>query len=327
MSENQATDRAKTPGIAVAAFVTSLFGFLCGIPAVVGLVLGLMARKRAKLVQRGVGLATAAIVISSIWLAVVVVGVVVGIANSGNGGGASEGAGAESGSSAPASPSQASTPQPDTAVEASSPAPTPTPTLEPRESFLAMVRNSGPTEARDAIAARKDAALVKFGESACKQIQVRGALAGYGLFYGSQEAKPGEAPWIAQAAVQHLCPELGVSAEQIAGYEANFDQWVVDLAQELPFSLMLSEAKEQGGVGKYDDDKNMMKNAFMFCGVLNTPKPWEFMESLDGVQPAGSTPTLLEYKGILNSAYFYICPEVKFSPQQVAKKWADRNLG
>jgi len=60
--------KGRTPGIVVAAFVFSLPGFVYGFPPFVGLVLGIIGRGRAKAAGRGVGMATAAIVISTVWL-------------------------------------------------------------------------------------------------------------------------------------------------------------------------------------------------------------------------------------------------------------------
>ena len=59
----------RTPGIAISALVFSLLGFACAVPAVIGLVLGLIARPRARAAGAGVGLATAAIAVSAAWLA------------------------------------------------------------------------------------------------------------------------------------------------------------------------------------------------------------------------------------------------------------------
>ena len=58
----------KTPGSVVAAFILSLLGFICLIPAIIGLILGITGRKKAKAAGSGVGLATAAIIISILWL-------------------------------------------------------------------------------------------------------------------------------------------------------------------------------------------------------------------------------------------------------------------
>lgn len=56
------------PGIVTAGFVLSLLGFICGLPAVLGLIFGIVGLPRAKKAQRGVGLAIASIVISSAWI-------------------------------------------------------------------------------------------------------------------------------------------------------------------------------------------------------------------------------------------------------------------
>lgn len=329
MNEEQVSAEIKTPGIVIAAFVTSLFGFMCGLPALVGLVLGIVGRKRAGNVGKGIGLANAAIVISASWLALILVISILAVGNSGS----NDSAGSvETQTSTDSGKSTPNAPDPTTSVAKPSDGPSavPTPsvaTLDPKAAFLLQVQESAPTDARELIGKRKDATLLKAGLAACEQIQVRGATAGYGMFLGSQLVSQIEAPWVAQAAVERLCPELGVSGSQVAAFESNFDGWVTELASELPFSTMLDEAREQGGVGREDDDNNMMKNAFMFCAILSNPKPWEFFEAMDGMQPSGSTPSLLEYKGLINSAHFYICPEVRYSPQDVAKKWFDRNVG
>lgn len=52
----------------MSALVFALLGFACAFPAVIGLILGLMGRPRARAAGAGVGLATAAIWISAAWL-------------------------------------------------------------------------------------------------------------------------------------------------------------------------------------------------------------------------------------------------------------------
>ena len=67
----------KTPGIVIAAFVLSLLG-LCGITAVIGIILGIIGMRSAKKVNKGSGLAIAAIVIGALWLLVLVSGQLIG---------------------------------------------------------------------------------------------------------------------------------------------------------------------------------------------------------------------------------------------------------
>lgn len=58
----------RTPGIVFTALTFALLGFACGLPALIGLVLGIMARPQAKAAGSGVGLSTAAIAISVAWI-------------------------------------------------------------------------------------------------------------------------------------------------------------------------------------------------------------------------------------------------------------------
>jgi hypothetical protein len=71
----------KTNGLAVGALVASLLGLFCGVGLVVGLVLGYIARRQiddSGGVQRGRGLAVAAIVVGWVGIALaVIVGVIV----------------------------------------------------------------------------------------------------------------------------------------------------------------------------------------------------------------------------------------------------------
>jgi hypothetical protein len=71
----------RTPGIVISALVFALLGFACAVPAVVGLVLGIVARPRAKEAGSGVGLATAAIAVSAGWL--ILFAVLIGLATTG----------------------------------------------------------------------------------------------------------------------------------------------------------------------------------------------------------------------------------------------------
>lgn len=63
----------KTPPMVVWALVLSILGF-CGVTAIVGIVLGFVGRGRAKEVGKGVGQATAAIVIGAAWLLIALIG-------------------------------------------------------------------------------------------------------------------------------------------------------------------------------------------------------------------------------------------------------------
>lgn len=64
-SNDEVTPR--TPPLVYSALVFALLGFACGAPAVVGLILGIVGRRRAKAAGAGVGLATAAIAVSAAW--------------------------------------------------------------------------------------------------------------------------------------------------------------------------------------------------------------------------------------------------------------------
>ena len=71
----------RTPGIVISALTFALLGFACALPAVVGLILGLIGRPRAKEAGVGVGLANAAIAISVAWLVVFLILVMIAAAS------------------------------------------------------------------------------------------------------------------------------------------------------------------------------------------------------------------------------------------------------
>lgn len=64
---------AKTPPMVVWALVLSILGF-CGITAIIGVVLGFVGRGKAKEVGKGVGQATAAIIIGFAWIVLSIIG-------------------------------------------------------------------------------------------------------------------------------------------------------------------------------------------------------------------------------------------------------------
>ena len=107
----------RTPGIVTAAFVLSVLGFVCGLPALIGLILGIAGRPKAKAAGSGVGLATAAIVIGAGWLLLFVVVGVVSATSSGSSSGSSPSA-----IVATDAPSQAPMSQAPAAVEPAEPA-------------------------------------------------------------------------------------------------------------------------------------------------------------------------------------------------------------
>jgi len=57
----------------------ALLGFACAVPAIVGLILGLVASPRAKAAGAGIGLATSAIAISIAWLVLFAILVIMAI--------------------------------------------------------------------------------------------------------------------------------------------------------------------------------------------------------------------------------------------------------
>lgn len=128
----------KTPPKATWAFILSLFGFVCGIPALIGLILGIVSLPETKRQGRGQGLAIAAIVISAIWLVLLLIGGIVGAVSGGSSDSASPSSSSQSvqpteeasESSLPPdeTPSASPTPSESASLE---PTPTPTPTLEP----------------------------------------------------------------------------------------------------------------------------------------------------------------------------------------------------
>ncbi len=69
----------RTPPIAYSALVFALLGFACGLPAIIGLTLGIVARKQAIAAQAGVGIAKAAILVSTAWLVLYVALVVIAV--------------------------------------------------------------------------------------------------------------------------------------------------------------------------------------------------------------------------------------------------------
>ena len=128
---------AQTPPKATWAFILSLFGFVCGIPALVGLILGIVSLPETKRQQRGQGLAVAAIVISAAWLALFLIGgVVAAVGGGGNDAGAPSSSSqsekptetaSESASADDVSPTASPAPSESESVE---PTPTPAPTVE-----------------------------------------------------------------------------------------------------------------------------------------------------------------------------------------------------
>ena len=113
---------ARTPGIVTAAFVLSVLGFVCGLPALIGLILGIAGRPKAKTAGSGVGLATAAIVIGAGWLLLFVVVGVVSTTSSGSSSGSSPSAIVATDAPSQAPMSQAPMSQAPAAVEPAEPA-------------------------------------------------------------------------------------------------------------------------------------------------------------------------------------------------------------
>ena len=131
----------RTPGIVTAAFVLSVLGFVCGLPALIGLILGIAGRPKAKTAGSGVGLATAAIVIGAGWLLLFVVVGVVSATSSGSSSGSSPSA-----IVATDAPSQAPMSQAPAAVEPAEPA-VAEPTMAPEpESMPESVSQSNARE-------------------------------------------------------------------------------------------------------------------------------------------------------------------------------------
>jgi hypothetical protein len=74
-----------TNGLAIASLVCGICGFLCIVPAVLGIVFGYRARRQIDEsggVQQGRGMATAGLVCGWVWVALTIVYIIVAIANS-----------------------------------------------------------------------------------------------------------------------------------------------------------------------------------------------------------------------------------------------------
>jgi len=70
--------KGRTPGIVIAGFVLSIFGFACLVPAILGLIFGIVGIGKSRAAGSGRGLSIAAIIIGSAWIvAALVVGIVV----------------------------------------------------------------------------------------------------------------------------------------------------------------------------------------------------------------------------------------------------------
>lgn len=80
MTTSGASDEAsttRTPPLVYSALVFALLGFACGLPAVIGLILGIIGYRQATAVGAGIGLAKAAIVVSGAWLVIFLLIIVV----------------------------------------------------------------------------------------------------------------------------------------------------------------------------------------------------------------------------------------------------------
>lgn len=325
---NTETTPAKKSGIVITAFVLSLLGFICGLPAIAGLILGIIGLKKARSTGQHRGLAIAAIAISAAWIVLGIILVIVAPSQpSSNSNSTANGATSQT-SAAASPPAQPETPSATPTQSATGPAApaSAVPSASPEQAYLDAVRSTTVSQAIDLIAKRSDASMVKSGNLACKAFDTYGALQGFAMFYGSMRVTGIEAPVMAAAAADHLCPALGVTGSQIAAYDADTDAYYAELAQTNTFKLMLSEAREQGAPSPDQDDVDLMKDAFLMCGVLNSAKvkPWDFFASMDGVQPPGSTPSILQYRGVMNSVHFYVCPESRYSPETVVKSYFDK---
>lgn len=66
--ESASIQRSGFSGMSITAFILSLFGFLLALPAVAGLILGIVSLVRSNRDTRRRGLAIAAVVVSSLWI-------------------------------------------------------------------------------------------------------------------------------------------------------------------------------------------------------------------------------------------------------------------
>lgn len=79
--DSASIQRSGFSGMSITAFILSLFGFLLALPAVAGLILGIVSLVRSNRDFRRRGLAIAAVVVSSLWILLFIV---IGVANSGS---------------------------------------------------------------------------------------------------------------------------------------------------------------------------------------------------------------------------------------------------
>jgi uncharacterized membrane protein len=72
---------ARNNGMAITALVCGIAGFLCVIPAILGIIFGFVAKgqiRQSNGTQRGDGMATAGIVLGCVWIALTIVVVATG---------------------------------------------------------------------------------------------------------------------------------------------------------------------------------------------------------------------------------------------------------
>jgi len=324
--------------MSVTGFVLSLFGFVFALPAIAGLILGLIALKNSTHQMKRRGLAIAAIVISTFWIlffGLTIIGALAGNTGSeiepvSNEAGIEQsqeivGQSEESPNVANENQSNAQLVDPGESVDATSATQaSPSMTVDPEKAFISGVRAIASKDAKRFIDKRKNMKLLKAGEEACRQIKRNGALVGYGLFYSSMRVSGYESPFVAEAAIEYLCPDSGVSPDEISAFDRSGDQFYLDLATNYPFSIALDEAREQAAQG---DDVNLLKDMFLACAVMtNDKRPWEFFAAIDGMQPSGSTPTLLKWRGVLNSAHFYLCSDAPITYNEIVRGFLDATL-
>lgn len=253
MSEVQPSS-PKTPGIVVTAFVLSLFGFACGVPAVVGLILGIIGLKAARKAAKGKGLAIAAITISAVWLAIVAV---IAVAGAQGGGKTSQVSGSQATSEA--APEQ-------TPVESSD--------VTSRPKWIADLRGTDASMFESV----SDSDLEAIVNEYCSQMQDSGnVVASFGVVLERYPLTPVAAAATTALGAAEVCPGQETGA-LLMGKAIDDGSWGNLLTQNERYAKALALTRQV--LPEYDsfNDNTIVLGAIAACRMLYTMAPGEALE-------------------------------------------------
>jgi hypothetical protein len=175
-------------------------------------------------------------------------------------------------------------------------------------------------------ATKTDAKLLKNGRAVCRTFDRYEPVEAVGILVARTLAQYDDEDGIIDSALTYLCPQHVGALTPLERVYASDDGFFEELALTNTFTLVLTGIDDQGRPRPDYSDINTLKDVVLYCRVLDGSEPWAFFRATDALSPPGATPSLDRYQGLLNVAHFYVCPDTRYTPENVFRQYVKRYI-